>query len=190
MYIVAIAASTGGPRALEQLFSTLPGDLPAAFLVVQHMPPEFTFSFACRLDKLSKLKVKEAEHGDRLTRGTVFVAPGGLHMSLSSAGTILLQGGELVNHVRPAADVLFYSLAEYHEPQRVIAVVLTGMGCDGAKGCARLKKAGALTIAEDPRTALINGMPQAAVRSGAHLVLPLPEIPKALIQIMRKEGSS
>ncbi len=166
--IVAIGASTGGPNVLEAVFSALPADLPAAVLVSQHMPPGFTLSFSQRLDRLSPLMVKEAEEGDPLLNGRALIAPGGFHM-LVKKGTIHLDEGPKVNYVRPAIDVMLESLVNCG--QKVLVVVMTGMGKDGAAGAAALHKYknDTLFLAQDPATALIPGMPEALVHSAPNV---------------------
>lgn len=183
MRIVAFAASTGGPSVLGQIFEALPGDLPAALLVVQHMPAEFTRSFANRLDRISALVVREAAKGDKLAQGVAFVAPGGVHLSLSRKGELLFERGELVNYIRPSADVLFGSLSLYYGKQTV-AVVLSGMGRDGAAGVAALKEAGAFVIVQEPGSASVDGMPAAAIRCGVDLILPVAEIAAAITRFV------
>jgi two-component system, chemotaxis family, protein-glutamate methylesterase/glutaminase len=162
--IVAIGASTGGPKALEAVFSVLHADLPAAVLLSQHMPPGFTFSFAQRLDLMTHLRVKEAENGDILLKGQALVAPGGFHMVCRN-GSIVLDAGPKVNFVRPSIDVMLNSLIECS--QRVLVVIMTGMGRDGAAGAAALKqkKKDTILIAQDPDTALIPSMPEALIKS-------------------------
>ncbi len=162
--IVAIGASTGGPKALEAVFSALPANLPAAVLLSQHMPPGFTLSFSQRLDLLSPIKVKEAEEGDALFTGQALVAPGGFHMILKN-GLVHLDTGPKVNYVRPSIDVMLESLADCS--QKVLVVIMTGMGKDGAAGAAllKMKKKDTILLAQDPKTALIPSMPDALIKS-------------------------
>ncbi len=163
--IVAIGASTGGPRALEAVFSALPADLPAAVLLSQHMPPGFTLSFSQRLNMISTLQVKEAEKGDHLLAGHALVAPGGFHMIVSRGG-IVLDSGPKINYVRPSIDVMLESLISCE--QKVLVVIMTGMGKDGAAGAAVLKsiKKDTILLAQDPSTALIPSMPEGLIKSG------------------------
>lgn len=178
---VAIAASTGGPRALADLVKRLPENLPAAVLIVQHMPPGFTRSFAERLAGLTSLEVKEAEHGDLVGDGQVYLAPGGFHMVVrrGEAGPFLELTEEApVWGVRPAADPLFASVAGVFGP-RSVGVVLTGMGRDGADGLRMIREVGGETLAQDAETAVIYGMPRAAAPFAGE-VLPLGEIAEAI----------
>lgn len=184
--IVAIGCSTGGPGALHQLIPRLPADLPAAYLVVQHMPPGFTKSLANRLNEISAVRVKEAEEGDPLRAGQVLVAPGGFHMIVGADGRIQLNQEPPQHGVRPAVDRLFDSLAPLYG-ERLIGVILTGMGYDGAKGMGQMKRRGARTIAEDASTCIVYGMPKVVIELGlADQVLPVHEIPDAVIRLVRE----
>lgn len=162
--IVAIGASTGGPNVLEAVFSAFPADLPAAVILSQHMPSGFTLSFSQRLDRLSPLLVKEAAEGDPLLKGRALVAPGGYHMIIRK-GTVHLDQGPKVNYVRPSIDVMFESLVTCS--QKVLAVIMTGMGKDGAMGAVTLKKYKEDSVfgAQDPASALIPGMPEALIQN-------------------------
>jgi two-component system, chemotaxis family, protein-glutamate methylesterase/glutaminase len=162
--IVAIGSSTGGPKALESVFNSIPADLPASVLVSQHMPPGFTLSFSQRLNTMSPLEVKEAEDGDLLQSGLAMVAPGGYHMIVKK-GLVRLDNGPKVNYVKPSIDVMLESLVDCE--QKVLVVIMTGMGKDGAAGAAALKKAkkDTVIIAQDPATALIASMPEALIKS-------------------------
>ena len=182
--IVCIGSSTGGTVALEYLFQRLPSNLPP-ILIVQHMPPNFTKQFAQRLNGLSPLEIKEAEHGEIVSAGTVYVAPGGLHLTLERRGATLytkLTTGERVQFQRPSADVLFQSAAAV-AGRNVVAVLLTGMGRDGAEGLLSLFKAGALTIAQDEASSVVWGMPKAAIDLGAAgEVLPLDRMAGRIVE--------
>jgi len=189
-HIIAIGTSTGGPRALHRLLSELPGDLPAPLLIVQHMPPKFTYSLAQRLNIHSALTVKEAEDGEPVRPGFAYIAPGGRHMELAASGrqyVIRLTDGPQRNGHRPSVDVLFESLVPFTELARH-AVVMTGMGSDGAKGMRALADHGAVTtIAEAEETCVVFGMPRSAIEEGAaSLVLPLHDIPARLTEAVRR----
>jgi len=189
-HIIAIGTSTGGPRALHRLLSELPGDLPAPILIVQHMPPKFTHSLAQRLNSLSALTVKEAEDGETVRPGVAYIAPGGRHMELASSGrryVIRLTDAPQRNGHRPSVDVLFESLVPFTELVRH-AVILTGMGSDGARGMRQLADHGAVTtIAEAEETCIVFGMPRSAIEEGgASIVLPLHDISARLIEAVRR----
>ncbi|MGB8988946.1 MAG: chemotaxis response regulator protein-glutamate methylesterase [Candidatus Sulfotelmatobacter sp.] len=165
---VAIGISTGGPQALEFLLAQLPPDFPGTILVVQHMPSGFTEMFAKRLDELCALRVKEAQSGDVLQAGRVLVCPGSRHMTvkrLPMGDVVVLNDEPLVNGHRPSVDVLFHSLAQEFGRMSV-AVLMTGMGDDGAQGLGEIKKAGGMTIAQSEESCVVFGMPKAAIERG------------------------
>ncbi len=184
--LVLIGCSTGGPGALHHIIPKLPADLQAAVLVVQHMPPGFTRSLAQRLDELSPIRVKEAEAGDRLQNGRVLIAPGGYHMTVDADGRIRLNQDPPMHGVRPAVDKTFESVVPIWQ-DRMIGVILTGMGYDGGKGMVSLKKVGGRTIAEDASTCVVYGMPKVAVELGAaDQVLPVQDIADAIARLVRE----
>lgn len=187
--VIVIGASTGGPPVVEDILSELPTNLPAAVLIVQHMPKYFTESFAKRLDKLSALAVKEAERGDAIDNGDALVAPGGFHMRMrQSDNKIIVQlTEEAPRHgLRPAIDITFESAAEIYGKD-AIGIVLTGMGEDGAAGAAAIKNSGGYIIAQDPKTAVVDSMPQAVIEKGlADEVLPPEKIAKRIIELSKQ----
>ncbi|PYP67215.1 MAG: chemotaxis response regulator protein-glutamate methylesterase [Gemmatimonadetes bacterium] len=188
--VVAIASSTGGPRALAELVPSLPRSLGAAVLVVQHMPAGFTKSLAQRLHAMSKLPVSEAEAGEPVLEDRVYLAPGGLHMALegtSGATTIALDDSAPIWGVRPSADPLFRSVAERFG-QDAVAVVLTGMGRDGADGTRAIREAGGRAVLQDRSTSTIFGMPNAALQiAGADRVAALGEIAPAIVAMLARD---
>ncbi len=182
--LVVIGASTGGPRALHQVAHDLPADLPAAVVVVQHMPSGFTQSLAQRLNEASPLVVQEASDGDRLARGLALLTPGDYHLRLRDSRQVMLDQGERRNHVRPAVDVTMESASE-HFGASVIGVILTGMGSDGKDGAASIKAAGGKVIAEHESTSVVYGMPRSVVEAGlADKVVPLEEIASAIVEMV------
>jgi two-component system, chemotaxis family, protein-glutamate methylesterase/glutaminase len=166
--VIAIGISTGGPQALEFLLSQLPPDFTATILVVQHMPEGFTDMFARRLDELCALQVKEAQSGDVLQAGRVLVCPGSRHMKvkrLPMGDVAVLSDEPRVNGHRPSVDVLFRSVAEEFGSQ-AIAVLMTGMGDDGAEGLGAVKRSGGTTVAQSEESCVVFGMPKAAIERG------------------------
>jgi two-component system, chemotaxis family, protein-glutamate methylesterase/glutaminase len=183
--VCCIAASTGGPRALQSIVTKLPADFPFGVLLVQHMPVGFTKVFADRLTELSCLPVREAEDGDDLIPGRVLVAPSGKQTRLvGKKGSYHIEIGNSPQSVyKPSADITFQSVADACG-EDALGVILTGMGQDGAKGLLAMHKQGARTLAEAESTCVVYGMPRAAIENGAvEVVLPLWDIPEAILSI-------
>ncbi|MFW6148019.1 MAG: protein-glutamate methylesterase/protein-glutamine glutaminase, partial [Thermodesulfobacteriota bacterium] len=166
--VIAIGASTGGTEALKMILTAMPPNAPG-ILAVQHMPANFTTSFAARLNELSAITVREAKDGDSLVQGVALIAPGNYHMLLRRNGArycVQIKNGPLVYHQRPAVDVLFHSVAAY-AGSNAVGVLLTGMGSDGASGLLKMRQAGAHTVAQDEKSCIVFGMPKEAIRLGA-----------------------
>lgn len=186
--LVAIGTSTGGPQALQSVITRLPGELPCGVVVVQHMPPGFTKSLANRLDSLSKVSVKEAENGDIIEPSHVYIAPGNYHMRVASEGSkrkiVLSQDPPVGNH-RPAVNVLYDSVAPVGK--NLVAVIMTGMGCDGTEGMKKIKAQGGYSIAQDESTSVVYGMPKSVVDAGlADEVRPVTDIARAIVAAVEK----
>ncbi|MCX7711893.1 MAG: chemotaxis response regulator protein-glutamate methylesterase [Clostridia bacterium] len=166
--IIAIGASTGGTEALRVVLQQMPANAPP-IVIVQHMPPFFTQSFAKRLDEVCTIRVKEAENNEILSPGKVLIAPGNLHMELRRNGAVYfvrMSDGPMVYHQRPSVEVLFKSVAKY-AGRNAIGVIMTGMGKDGAQGLLDMKNEGAFTIAQDEKSCVVFGMPKEAIDLGA-----------------------
>ncbi len=185
--IIAIGSSTGGTEALKEVLPLLPPNSPGV-MVVQHMPAHFTTKFAERLNDLCQIRVKEAEDGDSVLPGTCLLAPGNFHMVMRRSGAryyVNVKTGPLVCHQRPAADVLFNSVAAYGG-NNAIGVILTGMGKDGASGMLKMKQAGAKTIAQDEKSCVVFGMPKEAIEmGGVDEIVPLSEITRTIIRLLQ-----
>lgn len=183
--VVLVGTSTGGPTALAELFASLPADLPVPVLVVQHMPPMFTKTLAERLTAHSSLKVTEGAAGVLPTAGRAWIAPGDFHMAVSGSAAdprLSLNQEPHENSCRPAADVLFRTAAQVYGPH-VLAVVMTGMGQDGLRGCEAVKAAGGQVIVQDEATSVVWGMPGIVSKSGlADKVLPLPQLGAEIVR--------
>lgn len=162
--LVAIGTSTGGPVALQRVLTQLPASFPAPIVLVQHMPAAFTKAFAERLDKLCKIRVKEAEDGDLLRPGLALLAPGGKQMMVDGRGAVRILPGDERLHYRPCVDVTFGSAAKAFN-DKVLAVVLTGMGADGREGARMLKQSGSQVWTQDEASCVIYGMPMAVVKA-------------------------
>jgi two-component system chemotaxis response regulator CheB len=182
-HIVAIGVSTGGPNALQYLFSHLPVEFTGSILVVQHMPDGFTELFAKRLDDCCPIRVKEAQSGDLLVAGRALICPGNRHMKVRKmplGNVAVLSEDAPVNGHRPSVDVLFHSVAEEFGPQ-AMAVLMTGMGEDGAFGLGEIRAAGGYTVAQSQETCVVFGMPKAAIERGyAMRIADLQDIPEIL----------
>lgn len=184
--IIAIGASTGGTEALKDVLTQFPVNSPG-IMIVQHMPANFTTSFAERLNELCHIRVKEAKDGDSVVPGTALLAPGNYHMLMKRSGAryyVNIKTGPLVCYQRPAVDVLFNSVASYGGAN-AIGVILTGMGKDGAKGMLKIKKAGGATIAQDEQSCVVFGMPKEAVTlGGVDKVCALSDIPATVMKML------
>ncbi len=182
--VVCIGASTGGTESLRAVLETLPEDCPGV-VIVQHMPEKFTAAFAKRLDGLCAVQVKEAEDGDPVVRGRVLIAPGNRHTSLQRRGGhyyVAVEDGPLVSRHRPSVNVLFRSAAQ-HAGNHAVGILMTGMGDDGADGLLDMRKAGALTVAQDEATSVVFGMPKEAIERGAAAkIAPLELIAEQVMQ--------
>ncbi|HEY6356429.1 MAG TPA: chemotaxis response regulator protein-glutamate methylesterase [Burkholderiaceae bacterium] len=180
--LIFIGASTGGTEATKAVLMELPADSPA-ILITQHMPPGFTTSYAKRLDSLCQIRVKEAADGERLLPGHAYLAPGGFHLSVERSGAnyvARVRDGEAVNRHKPSVEVLFESAARVAGPN-ALAVMLTGMGADGAQAMRMMRDAGSYNICQDEASCVVFGMPREAIaRGAAHEVLPLARIASAL----------
>lgn len=183
--IVAIGTSSGGPKALAELLSGIPEKFSAAFVIVQHMPAGFTKTLAQRLDDLSGLAIKEAAAGDQLKPGTALVAPGDYHLEINKDSKVELNQKPKEHGVRPAVDYMLKSLAKNFNAARITAVILTGMGKDGAVGMEKLTNKGAYGIIEAKESALVYGMPSAAAAKGAYdEILNIDKIAARIIEIV------
>jgi len=184
--VVAIAASAGGLNAINAVLSNLPAAFPAPIVVVQHLDPRHRSLMAEILARNTSLHVKQADEGDTMQPGMVYIAPPDRHLLVNSDGTLALSQSELVHFVRPSADLLFESVAASHK-ERAIAVVLTGTGSDGSMGVQAIKKMGGTVICQDVDSAEFTGMPLAALQSKCvDFSLPLDEIAAALVTLVMK----
>ena len=180
--LVVIGASTGGPRSLMQLIPSLPADLPAAVLIVQHMPAVFTRSLAERLDQVSQMYVEEAREGSIASKSKITIAPGDFHMLINDGGKITLNQEPHVLGVRPAVDVTMKSAAAKYGAS-VIGVVLTGMGIDGTEGAFSIKSSGGRILVQDEATCAVYGMPMSVIKAGyADRILPLHKMAGGIVE--------
>lgn len=186
--IIAIGASTGGVEALKNVLTRMPADSPG-IIVVQHMPAQFTSSFAERLNELCRMNVKEAQNRDTVTNGRILIAPGNYHMLLKRSGSryyVEVKTGPLIHYQRPAVDVLFKSVARF-AGANAYGIILTGMGKDGAAGMLEMKKAGAVNIAQNEKSSVVFGMPKEAIKIGAvDYVMDISEITDNVLSIIEK----
>lgn len=187
--VIAVGASTGGTEALTIFLKSFPPDSPG-IVIVQHMPEQFTRSFANRLNELCDISVKEAENNDTVIRGRALIAPGNKHLLLKRSGAryfVEVKDGPLVNRHRPSVDVLFRSTARY-AGRNAIGVIMTGMGGDGASGLLEMKEAGAVTIAQDEKSCVVFGMPNEAIKLGAvKSILPLDHIAASVLKLSKSD---
>ncbi|MCQ2978767.1 MAG: chemotaxis response regulator protein-glutamate methylesterase [Clostridia bacterium] len=184
--IIAIGSSTGGTEAVKDVLVQLPSNMPP-IVVTQHMPPNFTKSWAERLNSMCQMEVREAQQGDEIAPGKVLIAPGGYHMTIKRSGAryyVELNQDEPVWHQRPAVDVMFNSVAKYCG-KNAVGVIMTGMGRDGASGLKAMRDAGAYTIGQDEKTSIVYGMPKVAFEEGAVCEQqPLNSIAKRLMELV------
>lgn len=186
--VAAIGASTGGPSALETLLAGWSPDLPLAGVIIQHMPPAFTTALAERLDKICRLRVREAKSGDAILSGTALVVPGDANLTVAEDGRVRLDGNVDLYPFRPCIDVTLKSVSEAFR-SRAIGVLLTGMGRDGAEGLSCIKARGGSTLVQDEKTSLIYSMPKAAVALGCvDRILPIEEMADALARCVAERS--
>ncbi len=190
--LIFIGASTGGTEATREVLVNLPPDSPAV-LITQHMPPGFTKSYAARLNGLARIRVAEAQDGERILPGHAYIAPGGLHLSVERSGANYIarvQDGEPVNRHKPSVEVLFDSAARV-VGRNALGVMLTGMGADGAKAMKTMRDAGSWNVVQDEASCVVFGMPREAIAHGAaHEVLPLAQIAPRLIEWLRANAGA
>ncbi len=189
--VVAIGVSTGGPQTLLNMMPKIPESIPAGILIVQHMPPTFTAIFSKRLDGVSKIRVKEGKEGDIVEAGTAYIAPGDFHMTVEKGFNkkfvIKIRREPFDTLHRPSVDVMMESVAKLFTGKNVLGVILTGMGHDGVEGMKKIKASGGKTIAEDESTAVIFGMPKAAINSKCvDHILPYPDIPQKISELLTR----
>ncbi len=182
--VIAIGCSSGGPKALKKLLSVFPGNFPAALVIVQHMPAGFTDSLARRLNQTSKVTVKEASEHDYIKKGVALIAPGDYHLTVNQNEKITLNQKPTKWGVRPCVDYMMSSIAQIYQ-ERVIGVILTGMGHDGAQGMSNIKNYNGYGIVEDKSTALVYGMPATTIKKNVYdEIIPLDQIGFKIIEII------
>ena len=183
--LVVIGTSTGGPQALQNVITRLPGNLPCGVVIVQHMPAGFTKALADRLNTISEIAVKEAEDGESIRPGQVYIAPGNYHLRIRNGTQIVLGQDPPVGNHRPAVNVMFSSVASLG--RKLVAVIMTGMGCDGCEGMREIKEAGGYSIAQDEPTCVVYGMPKAVVDAGlADEIKPVHNIAQAIVEAVKR----
>ena len=186
---IAIGISTGGPRTLQEVIPRLPKDFPRPVMVVQHMPPKFTKSLAERLDKMSEVRVKEAEHHESVKSGTVYIAPGGKHMKLKKNGTSLqIEISDTPDNTlhRPSVDIMLESIVDIYGSQ-TLSVIMTGMGKDGLKGSNSLYGKNGMILSESEESCVVYGMPKAVVEAGiVDRIEPATNIAEAIMDYVRQ----
>ncbi len=186
--LITIGASTGGPKALQEILPAIPSNIDSAIIITIHMPPDFTKAFADRLDRVCKIPVKEAEDGEKIRAGNVLVSPGGMHTKIRKNG---LAGGYVKIDrepedaiYKPSIDITMQTAAECYG-EHVLGVILTGMGHDGTEGIRAIKKSGGLAVVQDESTCTVYGMPRSVVEAGlADRVVPLDRIPQEIIRLV------
>lgn len=187
--VLAIGASTGGTKAIESVLTNLPATAPGT-VIVQHMPENFTTSFAKRLNEICQMQIREAHDGDHVTPGVALIAPGNSHMLLQRKGgnyLVKIKDGPRVHYQRPSIDVLFQSVAQ-HAGRNAIGVILTGMGADGAKGMLAMHKKGAFTVAQNEASCVVFGMPKEAIKMGAaNKIVPLAKISRTILDTLQHQ---
>jgi two-component system chemotaxis response regulator CheB len=190
--IICIGSSTGGTEAIREVLVPMPPDAPG-IVITQHMPPGFTTSFAARLNGLCKIRVAEAQDGQRILPGHAYIAPGGRHLRIDRSGSnyvAVVEDSEPVNRHRPSVEVLFKSAARVLGPN-ALGIMLTGMGADGAQAMREMKDAGSYNYVQDEATCVVFGMPRMAIQHGAaHEVLPLQQIAPALLNRLASNPSA
>lgn len=187
--LVVIGTSTGGPQALQSVITRLPSNLPCGVVIVQHMPAGFTKSLAERLDSISEIAVKEAEHDEIIKAGQVYIAPGDYHLRIFPAGggerKIVLSQEPRVGNLRPTVNYMFESAAQFGKD--LVSVIMTGMGSDGCEGMKKIKATGGYSIAQDEESCVVYGMPKAVVDAGlADEIRPLNKIAEAIVEAVRR----
>ncbi|MCW7458626.1 chemotaxis response regulator protein-glutamate methylesterase [Leptospira bandrabouensis] len=190
---IGIGTSTGGPKALQTVFASIPEDFTKPIFVVQHMPAGFTKAFADRLNSLSKIQVKEAEDGDLVHPGTAYIAPGDYQMKVITKGrdhVIELNHTGQVNGHRPSIEVLFDSLVEAYGGDHLLSIIMTGMGKDGSQAITNIHAKGGITLAQNEATSVVYGMNRVAVElGGIDFVLPVEELVPKMIELLKSRGN-